>query len=101
MNSRKAERKQQGVPGTVHLPFFNMVSTASAIRGWALATSSVCHDYGQNSHQHASYINTYGELVEWSSVLNVGKGGLQLLELDVNLLLGLLGLLDLEMKQCE
>jgi len=35
---------------------------------------------------------TNGELFEGTSVLNVGKGGLELLELDVNLRLGLLGL---------
>ena len=37
-------------------------------------------------------------MVEWSGILDVGKGGLQLLELDVNLLFGFLSLGNLKTK---
>lgn len=38
---------------------------------------------------------TYGEVLEGTGFLDVGEGGLELLELDVDLSLGLLGFSDL------
>lgn len=43
----------------------------------------------------AKQVATHGKLLEWSGILDVGKGGLELLELGINLLLGLLGFFNL------
>jgi hypothetical protein len=49
----------------------------------------------------AKQVATHGKLLKWSGILDVGESGLELLELRVKLLLGLLGLLNLFEKMIQ
>lgn len=83
--------QQHDAPGTVHLPFFIMVSTALTTSGRACAISST---YGKAFEYSLDDFEglTHREVLEWSGLLDIGQCCLEVLELFVNLLRGLLRL---------
>ena len=99
--SWKWDKPRHDIPGTVHLPFLTIVSTTSTIRGWALATSSVYQapngqDGGKGGEGEEKWSTTNCELLKRTRVLDIGKGFVKLLELNINFLLRLLCLGDLK-----
>jgi hypothetical protein len=71
-----------------------MVSTALTTSGRAWAISST---YGGGIEHNVDNDEgtTHGEVLEWSSLLDIGQGRLEILELFVDLLRGLLCLSNL------
>lgn len=82
------------IPGTVHLPFFNIVSTALVISGRALATSST-YSQSVNLRRNEGKEEANGEVLERTRLLDVVQRSLEVPELLVNLLGSLLGAYDL------
>lgn len=82
------------IPGTVHLPFFNIVSTALVISGRALATSSTCIQ-SVSLRRSEGRDETDGEVLERTRLLDVVQRSLEVPELLVNLLGSLFSAYDL------